>query len=281
MNIGLVVNLGKPDARRFVTEMVDWLGRNSFRPLVSAATARSLRLGKPGVAESTLVRRADLLVALGGDGTLLRAARLIGSRGLPVMGINLGGLGFLTEFSVDEARDGLLAFRESKHTIEERTVLEARYRGRSAGVLNDCSINMSEENRVIDLTAEARGEFLTRFVGDGVVVATPTGSTAYSLAAGGPVVYPTMDAILVTPLCPHALSARPMILPGDSTLQFTLSARTGSAVINLDGQERWRLVPGHPLRVRRAPYRVRLVTPRHKTYFQILRDKLRWAGSQR
>jgi NAD+ kinase len=118
-------------------------------------------------------------------------------------------------------------------------------------------------------------------VGDGVVVATPTGSTAYSLAAGGPVVYPTMDALLITPLCPHALSARPVVLPGDTTLEFTLSARTGSAVINLDGQERWRLVPGHPLKVKRARHRIRLVTPRHKTYFQILRDKLHWAGSQR
>lgn len=281
MNVGLVVNLGKPDARRFVTELVEWLGQNRFQAILPAATARTLKLGVRGVSEATLVRRSNIVLALGGDGTLLRAARIIGHHGVPVMGINLGGLGFLTEFAVEEARAGLLEFRAKEHRLEERTVLEAGYRGRTAFVLNDCSVNMCEENRVIELTASAAGEFLTKFVGDGVVVATPTGSTAYSLAAGGPVVYPTMDALLITPICPHALSSRPVVLPGDTTLEFTLSERTGSAVINLDGQERWRLVPGHPLKVKRARHRVRLVTPRHKTYFQILRDKLHWAGSQR
>lgn len=280
MNVGLFVNLGKAGARTFVPGLVQWLAENGHRPMVSAAVCRRLRLSLRGTSDERLVHRSDLVVALGGDGTLLRAARLVGSRGTPVMGINLGGLGFLTAFSVEEARDGIVAVAGGRHVVEERVVLAVRYGRRTGFVLNDCSVNMCEENRVIELVARAGGEFLTRFVGDGVVVSTPTGSTAYSLAAGGPVVYPTMDAVLITPLCPHALSSRPVILPGDTEIELTLSPRTGSAVINLDGQERWQLVPGRPLRIRRARHRVKLVTPRGKTYFQILRDKLHWAGSQ-
>jgi NAD+ kinase len=195
------------------------------------------------------------------------------------MGVNLGGLGFLTEFSADEAKAGIEDFCCGTHTEERRMVLACRYGRRSGFALNDIAVNMGTANRAIELVAGSGGVLVTRYVGDGVVVATPTGSTAYSLAAGGPVVYPTMQAILLTPLSPHALASRPMILPPDAKVELELSRRSESAILNLDGQERWIIKPGRPLHISRAGFTIRLVTPKGKTYFQILRDKLKWTGS--
>jgi len=160
-------------------------------------------------------------------------------------------------------------------------VLDCSYGRKRGFALNDIAVNMGPANRAIELVATSGGILVTRFIGDGLVVATPTGSTAYSLAAGGPVVYPTMEAILLTPLSPHALASRPMILPADAQVELELSPRSESAVLNLDGQERWIIRPGHPLRISRACFTIRLVTPKDRTYFEILRDKLKWTGSQR
>jgi NAD+ kinase len=197
------------------------------------------------------------------------------------MGVNLGGLGFLTEFSAEEAQAGIEDFCRGTHAEERRMVLVCSYGRKSGFALNDIAVNMGPANRAIELVATSGGVLVTRFVGDGVVVATPTGSTGYSLAAGGPVVFPTMDAILLTPLSPHALASRPMILPGSAKVELELSKRSESAVLNLDGQERWTIKPEQPIRIGRAGFTIRLVTPKDKTYFQILRDKLKWTGSQR
>jgi len=279
--IAFMVNRGKPLAAKLVPELVRRLSAAGHESLLSTGTAKLLRVKTECCPAAGLARKADLVVACGGDGTMLRAARLVGGRDVPIMGVNLGGLGFLTEFSVEEAEAGIEAFCRGDHTEERRMVLACSY-GRKAGfALNDVAVNMGPANRAIELVASSGGVLVTRFVGDGVVVATPTGSTAYSLAAGGPVVYPTMDAILLTPLSPHALASRPMILPGDARVELELSRRSESAVLNLDGQERWIVRPGQPIRISRAGFTIRLVTPKGKTYFQILRDKLKWTGSQR
>jgi NAD+ kinase len=278
--IGFAVNRGKPLAAKIVPRLVNWLHARGHMPVLSPATARAYKLKATEATPAAMVRRLDLLVALGGDGTLLRAARLVGHRDVPIMGVNLGGLGFLTEFSTGEALDGLMAFLAGKHTEERRMVLDCRYGDSHGFALNDVAFNMGPDNRVIEIAARADGVLVTSFIGDGLVVATPTGSTAYSLSAGGPVAYPTMDAILLTPLSPHALGARPLILPGDAQLELVLSHRTHSAVVNLDGQDRWIIRPGTPVKVGRARFAIRLVTPRGKTYFQILGDKLKWTGSR-
>jgi len=279
--IAFMVNRGKPLAAKLVPELVRRLRAAGHEPLLSTGTAKLLRIKAESCPAAGLARKADLVVACGGDGTMLRAARLVGSRDVPIMGVNLGGLGFLTEFSVEEAQAGIEAFCRGNHTEERRMVLACSY-GRKAGfALNDIAVNMGPANRAIELVASSGGVLVTRFIGDGVVVATPTGSTGYSLAAGGPVVYPTMDAILLTPLSPHALASRPMILPGDARVELELSRRSESAVLNLDGQECWIVRPGQPIRISRAGFTIRLVTPKGKTYFQILRDKLKWTGSQR
>jgi NAD+ kinase len=278
--IAFMVNRGKPLAARLVPELVRRLQAAGHQPMLSTGTAKLLRLKVQSCPAAGLARMADLVVACGGDGTLLRAARLVGSLDVPIMGVNLGGLGFLTEFSVEEAQAGIADFCRGRHTEERRMVLACRYGRKSAFALNDIAINMGPANRAIELVATSGGVLVTRFIGDGVVVATPTGSTAYSLAAGGPVVYPTMDAILLTPLSPHALASRPMILHGDAHVELELSRRSESAVLNLDGQERWIVRPGRPIRISRAGFTIRLVTPKDKTYFQILRDKLKWTGGQ-
>ncbi len=264
-----MVNRSKPLARKLVPELARRLRSAGHEPLLFSGAART----------PAAVDKADLVVACGGDGTLLRAARLVGSRDIPIMGVNLGALGFRTEFSADEAQAGISDFCNGTHTEERRMVLACTYGRKSGFALNDIAVNMGPASRAIELVAGSGGVLVTRFVGDGVVVATPTGSTAYSLAAGGPVVYPTMEAILLTPLSPHALASRPMILPADARLEFELSRRSESAALNLDGQERWTIKPGRPLRISRADFTIRLVTPKGKTWFQILRDKLKWTGS--
>jgi NAD+ kinase len=278
--IAFMVNRGKPLAKRLVPELVQWVHAAGHVPLLSTGTAKLLRVTAECSPAAKLAERADLVVACGGDGTMLRAARLVGNRDVPIMGVNLGGLGFLTEFSVEEAQSGIEDFCRGRHTEERRMVLVCRYGRNSGFALNDIAVNMGTANRAIELVAGCGGALVTRYIGDGVVVATPTGSTAYSLAAGGPVVYPTMQAILLTPLSPHALASRPMILPPDAEVELELSKRSESAILNLDGQERWTIRPGRPLHISRADFTIRLVTPKGKTYFQILRDKLKWTGSQ-
>ncbi len=280
MRVGLLVNRAKEQARTFTTELVGWLKSEGHEAVVASSTASAYKLQARCCPSADIVKQVDLVVALGGDGTLLRAARLVGRRGLPVMGINLGSLGFLTEFSTAEARRGITAVAKGRHCEQLRMVLECRHGRKRGFCLNDCALNMTPSGRVVEVVVRSDGSFVNKFAGDGLVVSTPTGSTAYSLAAGGPVVYPTMQAIIITPLCPHALAARPLILPPDGKVELEIMPDTGPAFLNLDGQTRWRVAPGVPASVTRADFSVRLVTPRGKTYFQILRDKMKWSGSQ-
>ncbi len=280
MRIGLIVNRRKPQAARFVPDLVRWLKAKRHQPVLATSTARELKLKTDYCPAARLVKNVDLVVALGGDGTLLRAARLVGAGQVPIMGVNLGGLGFLTEFSVGEARKGIDAFARGRHSEERRIVIACRYGSKRGFALNDCALGMGRSGRVIEVIVRSAGEFINKFVGDGLVVATPTGSTAYSLAAGGPVAYPTMEAILLTPLSPHALAARPLILPADVDIELELAPGSEPGVLNLDGQKRWQVKPSQPIRIGRADFSIRLVVPRGKTWYSILRDKMNWSGSQ-
>lgn len=280
MRLGLIINESKPRARSFVPGLCRWLLKHGHTPLLTPSAAKTLGLRLDTMPPLQLVRSADLVVALGGDGTLLKAARTVGQLQIPVMGINLGGLGFLTAFSLTEARQGINDFARGRHREESRRILHCRS-GRHQGIaINDCVLNMGPTGRVVEVTVYRGPVFVNRFVGDGIVVATPTGSTAYSLAAGGPVVFPTIEALLLSPICPHALAARPLVLPDNMPVRLQLSSRSNRAVISLDGQSRWPLAPGQSVTISLAPFVLRLVVPRTKTYFKILRDKMKWAGSQ-
>ncbi|MBS3999300.1 MAG: NAD(+)/NADH kinase [Desulfobulbaceae bacterium] len=277
MKIGLIVNLQKPLAKKVVLELISYCKQQGITPMLEESAAACLKQIKYASKQKDLVSVAQLLIALGGDGTLLKTARLVGSKEKPVMGINLGGLGFLTMFSAEQARSAVADFLNKNYREEERMVLEIAYKKEKFSALNDCAINMGSDCRVVDLILSSNNNFICKLVADGVVVATPTGSTAYSLAAGGPIVFPTMEAILITPLSPHVLSGRPLIVPSSESISLQLAECSEPAVLTIDGQEQRRLKPGDKISITKADYSMRLIAPKGKSYYEILRTKMKWS----
>lgn len=202
---------------------------------------------------------------------------MVGAKQTSVMGINLGGLGFLTMFAAEQAKSALVDFLNKNYREEERMVIEVAYKKEKFTALNDCAINMGPGCRVIDVILSSNNNFICKLVADGVVVATPTGSTAYSLAAGGPIVFPTMNAILITPLSPHILSGRPLIVPAAESIVLELAEHSEPAVMTVDGQQQRSINLGEKISVTKADFSVRLIAPKDKTYYEILRTKMRWS----
>jgi len=224
---------------------------------------------------------SDLLIVLGGDGTLLSAARLAADRKVPILPVNLGGLGFLTTVSQDEIYPILEEIFSNKHRVSERVMLEAQIvRGgaviRRQIALNDAVLNKAPLARIMDLELRVNGEYVTTYKADGLIFSTPTGSTAYSLAAGGPIVYPTVEAFVVTPICPHTLTNRPLVIPDSARIDIDFQAGDDAVFLTLDGQVGIELMRGDHILVRKAPEKLRLVRAAKKTYFEILRSKLKW-----
>ncbi len=219
---------------------------------------------------------------MGGDGTILSAARHYGDRGVPLFGVNLGGLGFLTEISLDELYPSMTGHvLTGKFEVEERLMLTVSLfrQGREywrENVLNDAVINKGALARIAELTTWIDGEYLTVYRADGLIVATPTGSTAYNLSAGGPIVYPTLHHLILLPICSHTLSNRPIILPDTVTVAVTLDEKVQDVYLTLDGQVGRELEPGDRVEIRRAPYHLKLVKSPYHSHFEILRTKLGW-----
>lgn len=277
MKIGLIVNPQKPLAKKVTHELIQFLLSKGITPLLEISASSQLHETKFAATDKEILNSADLIIALGGDGTMLRTARLVGKKEIPIMGVNLGGLGFLTEFSGNEVKTAVTDFLNNKYREENRMVLLISYKKEKFYAFNDCAINMGQDGRVIELILSRDATFICKLVADGVVVATPTGSTAYSLAAGGPIVFPTMDAILITPLCPHILSARPLVVPSSDTLTLELAGRSEKAILVIDGQERREIKLGDKVLVSQADYYIRLIAPKQKSYYEILRTKMRWS----
>jgi NAD+ kinase len=262
MKIAVIYNKKKPDAKEVLNRIKDWCKLKRHELLVS----------------SPLSKEIDFLLALGGDGTMLRAVREVGELELPVMGINLGGLGFLTAFPSSELEQALDDLASKRIRIEERMLLMAEWRKERFFALNDVTFNMGSDARVLELSTHVNGEFLTRFTGDGLIVATPTGSTAYSLSAGGPILDPRLEATILTPICPHALSARPMLVPPEYTVTVEVGYKNPSVILSIDGQERRLLKAGDKVVFHKAPRHARIVMPDGVSFFEILRRKMRWGG---
>jgi NAD+ kinase len=223
----------------------------------------------------------DLVVVLGGDGTLLKAARLYGHQEAPILGVNLGGLGFLTEISLDELRPLFERILKGEYQTENRMVLTAGIirEGEVCPVipfLNDVVINKGAVARIIDLETSIGGQFLTSYRGDGLIVATPTGSTAYNLSAGGPILHPALKTILITPICPFTLTNRPIILQDDAVIDIRLGTKASEVWLTFDGQVGYPLKAGDLVRVQKAVKSIRLIKTPYKNYFEILRTKLKW-----
>jgi NAD+ kinase len=221
------------------------------------------------------------LIVLGGDGTLLSAARLTAECGVPVLAVNLGGLGFLTTVPQDEIYSILEELFAGKHRVSERVMLDAEIIRagnviRRQTALNDAVLNKAALARIMDLELRVDGEYVTTYKSDGLIISTPTGSTAYSLAAGGPIVYPSVEAFVVSPICPHTLTNRPIVIPDSATIEIDFKAEDDAVFLTLDGQIGIELLRGDHIRVRKAANKLMLVRPARKTYYQILRSKLKW-----
>ena len=237
-----------------------------------------------GVARGELATASDLLIVLGGDGTLLSIASDAARAEVPVFGVNYGGLGFMTATPRDELESATDAVLRGDYSVSVRQLLRATVDGPQRSeplardVLNDAVINKIDLARVVELKATVDGEMVSSFVADGLIVCTTTGSTAYSLAAGGPIVMPEVDAIVLTPISPHTLSNRPLVLPGGARVEIELVSRDLRVILTLDGQEGILLNPDDRVSVQRSPHSLLLVRPGERSYFDVLRTKLRWGS---
>jgi NAD+ kinase len=235
----------------------------------------------PAVSREELGEKIDLLIVLGGDGTLLSGARAVGSRKVPILAVNLGGLGFLSSVTLDELYPVLETVLSGGHKTSERIMLEANIlrAGKSVerqNALNDAVITKTALARMLEFDVFIDGAPVTRYRADGLIVATPTGSTAYSLAAGGPIVDPHVEALLVTPICPHMLTNRPLVVPDTARIEIDFAPAEEPVYITLDGQIGFQLKPKDRVAITKSKSRVALVSPPSKTYFEVLRSKLKW-----
>jgi NAD+ kinase len=241
--------------------------------------------GATYVGERELATRADLVVAIGGDGTLLHAARTVAARKVPLVGINRGRLGFLTDVSPEHMLDALDAILGGDYLAERRPMLTAslaRAGGGSLFAVNDIVLQRGDTGRLLDFTTEVDETYVNTHRGDGLIVATPTGSTAYALSCGGPIIQPNVDALVMVPICPHTLSDRPLVLPGSSTIRVTLDNAGGSeAHVVCDGEPLARMAPTDVLTIALAKQAVTLLHPREYNYYELLRSKLNWGRASR
>ncbi|HEX4951376.1 MAG TPA: NAD(+)/NADH kinase [Blastocatellia bacterium] len=281
--IGVVVGPQKPDAIAVVCQLVEWCARHNIELRATPEVAEQVRCAPLLIEADELAEAIDLLVVLGGDGTMLGASRLIGTRRIPVLGINFGYLGYLTEFTLQELFAALEDLRVGNFLIEGRMMLDVSVErdGQTIAAhraLNDAVINQGALAKMIELECHVNGDFVNRFRADGMIIATPTGSTAYSLSAGGPIVFPSMRAILLTPICPHTLSNRPVVVPGEATVELTFRKADGGAMLTIDGQRGIALTTADCVRLLRSETTFEIVRPRQRNYFEVLRTKLKWGS---
>ncbi len=276
--VGLVVKRNRAEAAALARVVAARLIARRVEVLVEPGMEIE---GARSADKASMVADADLLIALGGDGTLLSVARLVADRELRVLGVNLGGLGFLTEVSTDEALPAIDRVFAGAFQLDRRTTLAVRVRRGGAivaasQVLNDAVINKSALARIIDLRTSVDGEYLCVYKADGLIVATPTGSTAYSLSAGGPVVSPRVGVTVLSPICPHTLTQRPLVVSESALIEVELHAPDQDVVLTLDGQEGIALVDGDVVEIAKSPHAVALVRTGGRGFLSVLREKLHW-----
>lgn len=278
--IAIFAKVHDPRCLGIARELVAWLEAKGLAAMVEAHLARHLR-HPAGVEPEEVPGSADLVVVLGGDGTLISVARLIGDKEIPILGVNLGSLGFLTEITLDEMYPALERCLKGDFSVSERMMLETEVSRNGQiicthRVLNDMVINKGALARIIDLETSVDEYYLTTFKADGLIISSPTGSTGYSLAAAGPIIHPTLECLVITPICPHTLTNRPIVVGADASITITLKSVNEDVFLTLDGQVGMELKAADVIRIRRAGHHTRLVKSSSKDYFEVLRTKLKW-----
>jgi NAD+ kinase len=279
VRVGFVLKPDKTEAGVLVAELVPWLAERGHVAIVPTED----QFTPPGaqiVPEESLAERVDLVVVLGGDGTMLRASRLVGDRGLPVLGINLGQLGFLAMFSPAEAKTALASALAGELPRVERMRLAVTFKRPNAPpvvktALNDAVLHQGAMARLVDIDAQVDGELIASYRADGLIVATPTGSTAYNMAAGGPIVVPGQAAMTLTPICAHALTNRPLVIAANATIRFNLGTDARGVILTVDGQWAVSFLPGDVVEMTAAAKPLVLLSSR-QSFFDVMRDKLHW-----
>lgn len=284
-SVGIVVKPGDPEAWRTACELTEWLEKRQIAAI--GEPYRGIAVPQAGGQESSETHggrfgaEADLIVVLGGDGTMLSTARLIGDAEVLVLGINYGGLGYLTDFRIEEMFPAIEAILAGDFEIDRRVMLEVEHwrdHGKIAAgrVLNDVVINKAALARIVEIEVNLDGLFVNSFKADGLIVSTPTGSTAYNLSAGGPIVFPSMNAILLTPICPFTLTNRPIVVPDNAAIELCLKDENEGVVLTLDGQTGYQMHSHDRALIRKSPMTFNLVQPQNRNYFDVLRNKLKW-----
>jgi NAD+ kinase len=284
--VGIVLKPHQPQALKTICDLTLWLGQRGIELAGGPEIERERIQHETGcavkeVGSDTLAAAVDLMLVLGGDGTMIGTARLIGDEEVPVLGVNYGGLGYLTEFRIEELYDALEMILAGNYRLDKRVMLTVELHSGEesvlrSSVLNDVVINKSALARIIEIEAFLNKQFVSSFRADGLIVSTPTGSTAYNLSAGGPIIFPSMNAVVITPICPFTLSNRPLVVPDDAVIELLMKTEQEDVVLTLDGQV------GHPLKVgdrvviSKSRTTFNLIQPSNRNYFDVLRDKLRW-----
>jgi NAD+ kinase len=286
--VGVIANPTKPESAQGVKRVIKKLSQYKVTVFVDEESCRLVEPSECRAYERVKVvdrlllpDKVEVILVLGGDGTFLTVAKLVDKRPVPLLGINFGTLGFLTEIPLEQIESCIERMMEGEFIVENRPVIRVKVVRKNGHILiyrcvNEVAIKRDTLARIIEVDVSADEEYLTTFRGDGVIVATPTGSTAYSLSAGGPILYPTLNAMLLTPICPHTLTMRPLVLKGETCLTVSLKTESETVMVIFDGQEGIELRVGDLIEITRSPYDLLILRDPKKSYFETLREKLKW-----
>jgi NAD+ kinase len=280
VRFGIIANFRRPGAAEIICRTVDWVEKNDHDYRVCQKLPCVNVPSDKVVEREELPKVSDIIVSMGGDGTLLATARLVGQLSIPILGINLGSLGFLTQVTMAEVEQSLNVIAAGKHKVEERMLLETVVIG-DKGVpvsfaLNDVVVDRGDVARIIELELLVNDEYISTYRADGLIISTPTGSTAYNAAVGGPILDPCMRAIVIAPMAPQSLAARPLLFGGDDKVLVKFSSSHESGLLTIDGQVSIPLVNGDQVVIKRAQHSTKLITMPEHSFYEILRNKLNW-----
>ena len=282
-SVGLMVNYKKEKTREIACRIINWLNSKKLKVCIEGNMGKEIGKEELNCPTEKFLKEVDLIISLGGDGTLLRAARLAATEDIPVFGVNLGGLGFLTQIGINDLEKSLEKLYQGRYFIDERMMLNCTVKRKKEEIkkftaLNDIVIGKGAFARIICLATYVNNDYVITYSADGLVVSTSTGSTAYSLSAGGPIVNPNINSIILTPICPHTLSARPLIIGENDQVKITLEVSEEEVMVTIDGQEGFILKPKDEVIIKKSDHKAQLITFKEKSFYAVLREKLRWSG---